>query len=53
MFKVNTECKVRARRLLQFFAEVSKSQHSSLVLVEVAVQGYHSPLVLVRTKCSL
>jgi hypothetical protein len=35
------------------FFEVSKSQHSSLVLVGAPAQGYHSPLVLARTKYSL
>jgi hypothetical protein len=43
MLKVNTECKVRVRRLLQFFVEVSKSRHSSLVLVGAPAQGYRSP----------
>jgi hypothetical protein len=45
MLKVNVECKVRARRLLQSFPEVSKSRHSSLVLVGAPAQGYRSPLV--------
>jgi hypothetical protein len=43
MLKLNVECKARLRRLLQFFAEVSKSRHSSLVLVGAPVQGYRSP----------
>jgi hypothetical protein len=51
MLKVNAECKARVRRLLQFFAEVSKSRHSSLVLIGAPAQRYHSPLVLARTKC--
>jgi hypothetical protein len=33
MLKLNAKCKARLRRLLQFFPEVSKSRHSSLVLV--------------------
>jgi hypothetical protein len=45
--------KARVIRLLQFFVEVSKSQHSSLVLVGAPAQGYRSPLVLARTNCSL
>jgi hypothetical protein len=53
MLKVNVECKIRARRLLQLFAEVSKSRHSFLVLVGAPTQGYRSPLVLARTKSSL
>jgi hypothetical protein len=53
MLELNVECKARLRRLLQFFAEVSKSRHSSLVLVGAPAQGYRSPLVLARTKCSL
>jgi hypothetical protein len=53
MLELNAECKARFRRLLQFFAKVSKSQHFSLVLVGAPTQGYHSPLVLARTKCSL
>jgi hypothetical protein len=53
MLKLNAECKARLRRLLQFFVEVSKSRHSSLVIVGAPVQGYRSPLVLARTKCSL
>jgi hypothetical protein len=48
MLELNAECKARFRRLLQFFAEVSKSQHSSLVLVGAPAQGYRSPLVLAR-----
>jgi hypothetical protein len=36
-----------------FFAEVSKSRHSSPVLVGAPAQRYRSPLVLARTKCSL
>jgi hypothetical protein len=51
MFELNAECKARFRRLLQFFPEVSKSRHSSLVLIGAPVQGYRSPLVLARTKC--
>jgi hypothetical protein len=43
MLKVNAGCKVRVRRLLQFSAEVSKSRHSSLVLVGAPAQGYRSP----------
>jgi hypothetical protein len=35
------------------FPKVSKSQHSPLVLVGAPAQGYSSPLVLTRTKCSL
>jgi hypothetical protein len=53
MLKVNAECKVRVRRLLQIFAKVSKSWHFSLVLVGTPAHGYCSPLVLVRTKGSL
>jgi hypothetical protein len=53
ILKVNAESKVGTRRLLQFFPGVSKSRHSSLVLVGAPTQGYRSPLVLVRTKCSL
>jgi hypothetical protein len=51
--ELNVEWKAKCRRLLQFFAEVSKSRHSSLVLVGAPAQGYRSPLVLARTKCSL
>jgi hypothetical protein len=43
MVKVNAECKARVRSLLQFFVEVSKSWHSSLVLVGAPAQGYHPP----------
>jgi hypothetical protein len=53
MLELSAECKARFRRLLQFFPEVSKSRHSPLVLVGAPAQGYHSPLVLARTKCSL
>jgi hypothetical protein len=53
MLELNVECKARLRRLLQFFAEVSKSRHYSLVLVGAPAQGYRSPLVLARTECSL
>jgi hypothetical protein len=53
MLKINAECKVRVRRLLHFFVEESKSRHSSLVLVGAPTQGYRSPLVLARTKCSI
>jgi hypothetical protein len=48
MLELNAECKVRFRRLLQFFVEVSKSRHSSLVLVGAPAQGYRSTLVLAR-----
>jgi hypothetical protein len=40
MLELNAECKERFRRLLQFFAEVSKSRHSSQVLVGAPLQGY-------------
>jgi hypothetical protein len=50
MLKLNAECKTRLRRLLQFFVEVSKSRHSSLVLVGASAQRYRSPLVFARTK---
>ena len=53
MLELNAECKAKFRRLLQFFPEVSKSRHSTLVLVGAPAQGYRSPLVLARTKCSL
>jgi hypothetical protein len=53
MLELNAECKARFRRLLQFFLEVSKSRYSFLVLVGAPAQGYRSPLVLARTKCSL
>jgi hypothetical protein len=53
MLELSVECKARFRRLLQFFPEVSKSRHSPLVLVGAPAQGYRSPLVLTRTKCSL
>jgi hypothetical protein len=43
MLELNVECKARFIRLLQFFAEVSKSRHSSLVLVGAPAQGYRSP----------
>jgi hypothetical protein len=36
-----------------FFPEVSKSRHSSIVIIGAPAQGYRSPLVLARTKCSL
>jgi hypothetical protein len=45
MLELNAECKARLRRLLQYFAEVSKSRHSFLVLVGAPAQGYRSPLV--------
>jgi hypothetical protein len=44
MLELNAECKARFRRLLHFFPEVSKSRHSSLVLVGAPAQGYRSPL---------
>jgi hypothetical protein len=53
LLKVNTECKGRAKKLLRIFPRVSESQHSQLVLVGAPAQGYRSPLVLTRTKCSL
>jgi hypothetical protein len=53
MLELNAECKARFRRLLQFFLEVSKRRHSSLLLVGAPTQGYRSHLVLARTKCSL
>jgi hypothetical protein len=42
MLKVNAKSKVGTRRLLHFF-EVSKIQHSPLVLVGAPTQGYRSP----------
>jgi hypothetical protein len=53
LHKVNTECKVRVRRLLHFFVEVSKSRHSPLVLVGAHRARVSLPMVLARTKCSL
>jgi hypothetical protein len=53
LLKVIAECKARGRRLLRFFPQVSESMHSLLVLVGALAQGYNSPLVLTRTKCSL
>ena len=35
------------------FAEVSESRHSPLVLVGAPAQGYSSPLIHARIKCSL
>jgi hypothetical protein len=53
MLKLSAKCKARFISLLQFFPEASKSRHSPLVLVGAHTQGYRSPLVLTRTKCSL
>jgi hypothetical protein len=41
MLELNAECKAKCRKL-HFFAEVSKSRHSSLVLVGAPAQGYRS-----------
>jgi hypothetical protein len=38
--KVNAECKMGARRLLQIFLEALESQHSPLVLVGAPAQDY-------------
>jgi hypothetical protein len=53
LLKVIAECKAMARKLFQFFYEVSESRHFPLVLVGAPTQGYSSPLVLARTKSSL
>ena len=45
------ESKERVRTLI--FSDVSKSWHSPLVLIGVPVQGYCSPLIHTRIKCSL
>jgi len=44
---------MRGRGTPRCFAEVSESRHSPLVLVGAPAQGPCSPLVRVRTKCSL
>jgi hypothetical protein len=43
MIKLNAECKEKLRKLLQFFAEVSKSRHSSLVPLEHPRKGIAPP----------
>ena len=48
------ECKgVVEESARRYFAEVSESHHSPLVLVGAPAQGSCSPLVRARTKCSL
>jgi hypothetical protein len=53
LLKVSVGCKVRAGKLLWIFLKVSESRYSPQVLVGAPAQGYSSPLVLARTKCSL
>ena len=48
MLKVNKEEGTR-----RYFAEVSESRHSPLVLVGALAQGCSSPLIRARIKCSL
>jgi hypothetical protein len=43
MLKINAECKAKLRRLLQLFTEVSKSRHSSLVLIGHPRKGITPP----------
>ena len=48
MLKVKREGGTR-----RYFAEVSESRHSPLVLVGALTQGCSSPLIRARIKCSL
>ena len=52
LLKVNAQSKGR-KETRRRFAEVSESRHSPLVLVGAPAQGYGSPLIRVRIKCSL
>ena len=48
LLKIKLEVETR-----RCFAEVSESRHSPLVLVGAPAQGYSSPLIRVKIKCSL
>ena len=43
----------RGKGTRRYFAEVSESRHSPLVLVGAPAQGCSSPLIRARIKCSL